>query len=165
MRERYGMPCVISILTIASTITSVFAQSPTPSASPAANAHVVRVQTGESCGMCGGSLFYHTTTTTVEPAFLVWQGMYSSNPKKLPNKKTRVAITRQDWTSLLRSIDVTALRALPQQGCRSCRDLPESWFVVEYSDGSKVAVSYGPTNIPKTVAAVKFPAVVIPMGP
>jgi hypothetical protein len=119
---------------------------------------------GYSCGMCGG-LFYHSTVTTVEPSFLLWQGMYSSNPKKLANRKTKVAITPRDWKNLLRSIDADALRALPQQGCLSCRDLPESWVVIEYSDGNKIAVNYGPTAIPKPVAAIKFPAVPIPMGP
>ncbi len=114
--------------------------------------------------MCGG-LFYHTTTTTVEPAFLLWEGKNSSNPKKLPNRKTKVAIAKKDWKNLLGSIDASAFQALPQLGCRSCRDLPESWVVIEYSDGSKIAVSYGPTSIPKPVAALKFPAVLIPMGP
>jgi hypothetical protein len=149
---------------IASGNTSALAQSPSAPASPAPNAHVVRVQMGYSCGMCGG-LFYHSTVTTVEPSFLLWQGMYSSNPKKLPNRKTKVAITPRDWKNLLRSIDADALRALPQKGCRSCRDLPESWVVIEYSDGNKIAVNYGPTAIPKPVAAIKFPAVLIPMGP
>jgi hypothetical protein len=115
--------------------------------------------------MCGGAMFYHSTVTTVDPSFLTWQGMYSSNPKRLPNRTTKVAITRQDWKNLVRSIDANALRAVPQRGCGSCIDLPESWFAVEYSDGSKIAVTYGPTDIPKPVAAVKFPAVVIPMGP
>jgi hypothetical protein len=151
----------IASLMMVVTIPAAFAQTTT---TPAANPHVVRVQTGYSCGMCGG-FFYHTTKTTVEPSFLVWEGMNSSNPKKLPNKKTRVAITREDWKNLLRSIDASALRALPQQGCGSCRDLPESWLVVEYSDGSKLAVNYGPSEIPKPVAAIKFPAVSIPIGP
>ena len=164
VRMRYGTPFFIATLIMLGMITSALAQTPAPPASPAATTHVVRVQTGDSCGMCGG-LFYHTTTTTVEPSFLVWEGTNSSNPKKLPNRKTRVAITKEDWKNLLRSIDVSALRALPQQGCRSCRDLPESWLVVEYSDGSKLAVSYGPSAIPKPVAAIKFPAVLIPMGP
>ena len=166
---RHGAPFFITSpisasLIMLGMITSVLAQTPTPPASPAASVHVIRVQTGDSCGMCGG-LFYHTTITTVEPSFLVWEGKYSSNPKKLPNKKTKVAITTQDWKNLLRSIDVIALRALPARGCGSCIDRPESWFAVEYSDGSKIAVTYGPTDIPKPVAAIKFPAVVIPMGP
>jgi hypothetical protein len=148
---------------VAGMTTTVFAQSPPPPPSPAATAHVVRVRMGYSCGMCGG-LFYHSSSTTVEPSFLLWQGMYSSNPKKLPNRKTKVAITKQDWKNLLHSIDANALQALPQQGCRSCRDLPESWVVVEYSDGSKIAVNYGPSEIPKPVAAIRFPAVSIPMG-
>jgi hypothetical protein len=164
MCGRHQTPFFTTSLIIASlmmmvTIPSAFAQTP---ATPAAPPHVVRVQTGYSCGMCGG-LFYHTTTTTIEPSFLVWEGTNSSNPKTLPNKKTRVAITREDWKNLLRSIDVSALRALPQQGCRSCRDLPESWLVIEYSDGSRIAVNYGPSEIPKPVAAIKFPAVLIPM--
>jgi hypothetical protein len=161
---RPGTPFFIAALIIAGMITSAFAQTPSPPATPGAKVRVIRVRTGYSCGMCGG-LFYHTTTTTVEPSFLLWQGMYSPNPKKLSNKKAKVAITRQDWKNLLRSIDVIALRALPPRGCGSCIDLPESWFAVEYSDGSKIAVTYGPTDIPKPVAAIKFPAVVIPMGP
>jgi len=110
-------------------------------------------------------MFYHSTVTTVEPSFLVWEGKYSSNPKELPDKKTKVAITRQDWKNLVRSIDVSALRALPQRSCRSCIDLPESWVAIEYSDGSKIGVNYGPSDIPKPVAAIKFPAVSIPIWP
>jgi hypothetical protein len=110
-------------------------------------------------------MFYHSTVTTVQPSFLVWEGNDSSNPKNLPNKKTKVAITKQDWKNLVRSIDVSALRAVPASGCRSCIDLPESWLVVEYSDGSKIGVNYGPSEIPRPVAAIKFPAVSIPMGP
>jgi hypothetical protein len=112
MSERHRMPTFIATLIIVGMIKNGFAQTPVPSPGPAANAHVIRVQTGYSCGMCGG-LFYHTTVTTVEPSFLVWEVKNSSNPKKLPNKKARVAITRQDWKNLLRSIDVSALRALP----------------------------------------------------
>jgi len=159
MRARYWMTFFIAIITA-----TAFAQSTSPPASPAAKVHVVRVRMGYSCGMCGG-LAYHSSSTTVEPTFLLWEGRYSSNPKKLPNRTTKVAITKQDWKNLLGSIDASALQALPQQGCRSCIDLPESWVVIEYSDGSKVAVNYGPTSIPKPVAAMKFPAVQIPMGP
>lgn len=165
MQARQRRPFFIATLITVGMITRAFAQPPAAPTSPAANAHVIRVQMGYSCGMCGGSTFYHSTVTTVEPSFLLWQGMYSSNPKRLPNKKTRVPITRQDWKNLLRSIDASALRALPQRGCLSCRDLPESWVVIEYSDGSKISVNYGPSGIPKPVAALKFPAVVIPMGP
>ena len=164
MRAWHRTPFFAATLIIAGLITSAFAQTPAPPASPAANAHVIRVQTGYSCGMCGG-MFYHSTVTTVEPSFLIWQGMYSSNPKKLPNKKTKVAITRQDWKNLVRSIDASALRALPQRSCRSCVDLPESWVAIEYSDGSKIGVNYGPTDIPKPVAAIKLPAVSIPIWP
>lgn len=163
MRARRRSPFFIATLIIVGMITSAFAQTPASPASPAANAHVVRVRMGYSCGMCGG-LSYHSSSTTVEPSFLIWQGMYSSNPRKLPNQKTRVAITRRDWKNMLRSIDANALRALPQRGCRSCIDLPESWLVVEYSDGSKIGVIYGPTDIPKPVSAIKFPAVLIPIG-
>jgi hypothetical protein len=163
MRARRRTPFFIATLIIVGMITSAFAQTPTSPVSPTANAHVIRVRMGYSCGMCGG-LSYHSSSTTVEPSFLIWRGMYSSNPKKLPNQKTRVAITRQDWKNMLRSIDASALRALPQRGCRSCIDLPESWLVVEYSDGSKIAVNYGPTDIPKPVSAIEFPAVQIPIG-
>jgi len=164
MRAWHWTPFFIVTLIIVGLITSAFAQTLAPPASPSANAHVVRVQTGYSCGMCGG-MFYHSTVTTVEPSFLTWQGMYASNPKKLPNKKTKMAITRQDWKNLVRSIDASALRALPQRSCRSCIDLPESWVAIEYSDGSKLTVNYGPSDIPKPVAAIKFPAVSIPIWP
>ncbi len=163
-RKSFFASLIGATLVTAGMVTSALAQTPVPPAGPAATAHVVRVRTGDSCGMCGGGLFYHTTTTTVEPSVLVWEGANSSNPKKLPNKKTRIAITKQDWKNLLRSIDARALLAVPQAGgCRSCRDLPESWVVIEYSDGSKIGVNYGPTDIPKAVAAIKYPAVQIPI--
>ncbi len=120
VRALYGMPFFIATLIIASLImvgmiTSAFAQNPAPPAAPASNPHVIRVQTGYSCGMCGG-LGYRSILTTVEPTFLLSEEQYSSNPKELPNRKTKVRITKQDWKNLLRSIDASALRALPKAG-------------------------------------------------
>jgi len=136
---------------------SVFSQSAAATPRQSGEARVVRVRMGHTCGWCGG-LTYRTDLTTVERAFVLREMKDSTDKMKLPNRRQKRAITRQEWETLLRSIDAKALKAVPQEpGCRTCVDQAESWVVVEYSDGSKISVNYAPTSEPAPVRALKFP--------
>jgi hypothetical protein len=153
--------CIFTLAVIGNS----FSQAP---AAPHASVepHVVRVQMGYSCGWCGGKFFYHSTLLTVQRGFAVQELRYSSNPKRLPNKTEKRAITRREWETLLRSIDAKALTAAAQDKTRrSCIDQPESWAVVEYSDGSKIAVHYSPTGEPAPVRALKIPFIPMTLHP
>lgn len=137
---------------------NVFPQGPMTNAPHSSGeARVVRVQSGYSCGWCAG-FGYHTQLTTVEPSFMVWEGKETMDKKKLPNQRVRRAISKREWQALLRSIDTNALKAVPQEpGCRPCIDQPESWVVIEYSDGSKISLNYPPMSEPGPVKELKFP--------
>ncbi len=93
--------------------------------------------------------------TAVEPLFVFTESKDAPDKKKLPDRKTKRAITKQDWESLQRAIDAKALKALPQPtGSLPCIDLPVSGVTVEYSDGSKISVSYDDMNPPAPIAAL-----------
>jgi len=143
----------------------VFAQSAASTAHPSGEARVVRVQIGYICGWCGG-LAYRTDLTTVGRRFVRRGLLDSTNTKKLPNRREQRAITRREWETLVRSIDANALKAVPQEkGCRPCVDQPESWAVIEYSDGSKISVNYAPMSEPAPVKAMKIPGIAITFFP
>jgi len=144
------------------TVGNVLSQGPIANAPQSSGGgRVVRVQQGYSCGWCAG-FGYHTQITTIEPSFIVWEGKETMDKKNLPNRRVKRPISKREWQTLLRSIDADALKAVPQQsGCRSCVDQAESWLMVQYSDGSKISVSYGPMSEPAPVKALKFPALQI----
>lgn len=136
---------------------SAFAQRADTASGLSAEARVVRLEMGHVCGLCGGP-GYRTSLTTVERSFVLREMMDSGDLKKYPNRKERHAITKREWEALLQSIDINALKAVPQDGsCRPCIDLPDSWVVVEYSDGSKIPVHYDPTSEPAAVKGLKLP--------
>ena len=136
---------------------SAFAQRADTASGLSAEARVVRLEMGHVCGLCGGP-GYRTSLTTVERSFVLREMMDSGDLKKYPNRKERHAITKREWEALLQSIDINALKAVPQDGsCRPCIDLRESWIVVEYSDNSKISIKYAPTDEPAPVKALKFP--------
>lgn len=112
--------------------------------------------------MCGG-FGYCTALTTVEPSFIVLELKDSGNKKKLSDRKTRRAITKQDWESLQRAIDAKSLIALPQRVCRANIDLPCSWVEVDFSDRTKVGVNYDEMKPPAPVAALlgKIPTILV----
>lgn len=120
---------------------------------------VVRVQMGYVCGWCGGP-GYRSDLTTVERSFILREMAHAENPKKFPRRKQRRAISKKEWETLVRSIDVKALNAVPQDGiCRPCIDQPDSWVEIDYSDGSRLSVHYDwyPGKAPPPVKALKFP--------
>jgi len=144
---------------------NIFAQSAAPAPHSSDEAQVVRVQMGYICGWCGG-LAYRTDLITVERGFVGRELMDSTDEKKLPNRREKRGITKREWATLLRSIDVKALRALPQdRACRPCIDLPDSWVAVEYSDGSQISVHYWPGSEPVPVKALKIPGIAIAFLP
>jgi hypothetical protein len=123
------------------------------------------VQIGYICGWCGG-LAYRSDLLTVERAFVRRELLDSTNRNKLPNRRERRAITRREWEALLRSIDAKALGALPQdRSCRPCVDMPDSWTVVEYSDGSQISIHYWPGKEPAPVKALKIPDLTVTLLP
>jgi hypothetical protein len=135
------------------TIGSVFAQDAAPPTSHAADARVVRVRIVHTGGLCGG-FGYCTHLTTVEPSFIVLELKGAPNKQKLLDRKTKRAIRKQDWENLQRAIDRKSLTALPQTICRAAIDLPCSWVEVEFSDRTKIGVSYDGMNPPAPVAAL-----------
>lgn len=139
--------------------TNLFGPAPAGAHDGSGEARVVRVQMGHVCGWCGGP-GYRTDLTTVERSFILREMADAGNPKKFPKRKQRRAISKREWESLVRSIDVRALKAVPQDGtCRPCIDQPDSWVEIEYSDGSKLSVHYDwfPGKAPPPVKALKFP--------
>jgi hypothetical protein len=98
------------------------------------------------------------TLTTVEPSFIVLELKDAAHKKKLPDRKTKSAITKQDWENLQRAIDRKSLTAVPQTVCRAAIDLPCSWVEVEFSDRTKIGVSYDRRNPPAPVAAGEDPS-------
>ena len=142
-----------------------FAQNAARTPSRAAEPHVVRLEKGYVCGWCGGA-GYRTTITTVRPHYVVEELADAEDPKENPNRKEKQPITKQQWETLVRSIDAKALRAVPQDGiCRPCIDQPDAWVVVEYSDGSKIPVNYPPGSEPAAVKALKIPGIPIAFYP
>lgn len=105
--------------------------------------------------------------TTIDQSSMVWERKDFPNPKTFPNRKQKRAITKEEWESLVQSIDAKALQAVPQEnGCRGCIDLPDAWLVVEYSDGSKISVHYDPAaRRPVPVEKLKFPRIQIILYP
>ena len=154
----------LSILLL--TVAIVFAQDAAPPTGPTGDARVVRVRIVHTGGMCGG-FGYCTTLTTVEPSFIVLELKGSGDKKKLPDRKTRRAITKQDWENLQRAIDAKSLIALPQMVCRAAIDLPCSSVVVEFSDRTKVGVSYNEMNPPAPVAGLlrNIPTIQVKLNP
>jgi hypothetical protein len=146
-----------SLFVLGLTIGNVFAQDAVPPTGRAGDTRVVRVRIGHTGGMCG-DFGYCTHLTTVEPSFIVLELKDAGNKKKLPDRKTKSAITKQDWENLQRAIDRKSLTAVPQTVCRAAIDLPCSWVEVEFSDRTKIGVSYDRRNPPAPVAAGEDPS-------
>ena len=138
---------------------NIFAQAPVPVRDVSGEVRVVRVRMGDLCGWCTGP-GYRAHLTTVEPSFILTQMSDAEDPKKQPKRTEKRALSKREWDSLVRSVDVKALRALPQDNrCRPCADEPDSWIEIDFSDGSKLTVHYDwyPGKAPAPVKALKFP--------
>lgn len=152
MRSRKNIWATVFVVVV--TTGNVFAQEASPPTRPAVDARVVRVRIENVGGMCGG-FGYCSSSTTVDPTFMVSELKNSTDKKRLPDTKTKRPITKKEWEELRCSIDAKALKALPQpKTCRPCIDLPDTAVSVEYSDGTRIGVSYDPTNPPPPVAAL-----------
>ena len=149
------MRCVLSwSLVVAASMIGTASGQDGPPTGAAAGGLVVRVRIGHSAGMCGG-FGYCTELTTVEQMFIVSEAKNARDKKKFPDRKTKRPITTQQWEDLEHSVDATALKAVVQSvGCRSCIDLPDSWVVVEFADGTRISVSYDPVHPPVPVAVL-----------
>ena len=143
-----------SLLVFGLTVGRVFAQDAARPVAPALDVRVVRVRVVHTVGMCGG--YGHCNAiTTISPSFISRESKDSGDKQKFPNRRTKRAITRQDWESLLRAIDKESLKAIPQTtGCRSCIDLPDTWLEVNLSDGTHISVSFDPESPPPPVATL-----------
>jgi len=144
----FGVPLVITYLMLA----TLFAKDANPLDCPAFQARVVRVHIVYTIGMCGGG--YCTSLATIEPSIITREEKGSSDPKRFPNKKTKYAITRKDWQNVQQVVDAKSLAAVPQEPCHAVIDLPCSSVEVEFSDGTKIRISYNVTNAPPPVAAL-----------
>jgi hypothetical protein len=93
--------------------------------------------------------------------------MDAPDKKHFPDRKTKRAVSKQDWKNLQSAIDRKSLTALPQTVCRAAIDLPCSWVEVEFSDRTKIAVSYDRMNPPAPVAALlgKIPTIQVRLKP
>jgi hypothetical protein len=84
---------------------AIWAQESLPK--PAANAGIVRVRIGNSCGWCTEG--YNEIETTVEPGRIVIANRSDSDKKKYPDLTQEYQITRPDWRDLQRLIDTKVL--------------------------------------------------------
>ncbi len=107
-----------------------------------ANAQVVRVRVGDSCGWCTEG--YNEVETTVEPQRIVIANRSYSDKKKYPDQITEYKITKRDWEDLQRLIDTKVLPAFanPPTGCPGCADEPITWIELQVSDGEKKSIAY-----------------------
>jgi hypothetical protein len=90
-----------SLLAFGLTVGRVFAQDAVRPAPSASDVRVVRVRVVHTVGMCGG--YGHCTAmTTISPSFIIRESKDSGDKQKFPDRRTKRAITKQDWESLLR---------------------------------------------------------------
>jgi hypothetical protein len=119
----------------------------------APDAQLVRVRIGYSGGLCGG-FGYCTNLTTVEPFSVISESKDAADKKKLPDRKSKTAITKLEWENLQQAVDTKALLSAPQAVCNAIIDLPCSWIELEFSDKTKISIDYAPSNAPAPVEAL-----------
>lgn len=138
MRTSRNIAFVLSFAAI-----SAFAQQPAHS-----EARVVRVQTGSSYGLSGGGGDMTVDSKSIH-SVIFW--VHQSRP--LQDVLSR--ISHQDWQRLLASIDLKAITALPSPSqCLACVDLPETYALLEFSDGTHKRVDYNRSNPPAALKPV-----------
>jgi hypothetical protein len=123
-------------------------QAPQPDPAP----HLVRLRTGSYAGMCIG---WCESETIIESGSMRQISRAFSDKKKYPEMKTKYAIPNREWDDLQHSIDANVLAAFTGRiGCPGCADELVEWVEVEFSDGTKKAVSYNAGNSPAPIAAL-----------
>lgn len=76
-----------------------------------------------------------------------------SEKKKYPEMKMKSAITKREWDDLQQFLDARVLAAFVGRiGCPGCADEMVEWVEVEFSDGTKKAVSYNEGSAPAPIA-------------
>ena len=107
---------------------------------PSAEAHIVRIEYGWSCGICAGYA-YRETVVEAGIARSVSKTNYSLNgirDRANPDLKKKWKITAEEWDRAKAAIDTESLFAFPDRiGCPGCVDEPVDWIAVDYSDGTK----------------------------
>ena len=69
--------------------------------------------------------------------------------------KSEWRISKEDWDDLLRFLDAKVLAAFTGRiGCPGCADQPLQSAEVEYTDGTKLTVSFNPGEAPPEIAAL-----------
>ncbi len=125
-----------------------FAQQP----SPVPDAKITRVRIGYTTTRCQG---YCESSTTVEPGLMRSVSRSLSDKKHYPEMKSEAAIAQEDWDNLLHFLDAKVLAAFTGRiGCPGCADEPVQWAEVEYSDGTKLTVSFNRGSAPPEIAAL-----------
>jgi hypothetical protein len=140
---------------IALTLGGANGQQTTPTTSPTSKASLTRVRTGRTCGWCSG-FGYRTQETTIESGWITSVSRDAGDRKSFPNIKQKQRITKADWEELERIVDAQMLASSGQQSasCLSCRDLPEAWIGLEFSDGTKKGITYSPGTPPPGAGAL-----------
>jgi len=112
----------------------------------------VRLRMGSYAGMCIG---WCDSETIIELGSIRRISRSFSDKKKYPDMKSKYPIARKDWDDLQRFIDASVLAALTGRiGCPGCADEMVEWVEVEFSDGTKKAVSYNEGNAPQPIATL-----------
>ena len=125
-------------------VTGAFAQQTIHSA----EAHIIRIESGSSYGLSGSG-----GNLTVEPSSIHSVSFWVHTSRPIQNVRSR--ISQKDWQHLLASVDVTGIKALPSPTqCLACVDLPETYIVLEFSDGTKKRVDYNRSNPPAALKSV-----------
>jgi hypothetical protein len=119
---------------------------------PALDAKIVRVRIGYSASVCQG---YCNSETSVEQGLLRTVSKSLSDRKHYPEMKSEWRISSADWDDLLHFLDAKVLAAFTgPRGCPGCADQPVQWAEVDFSDGTKKAVSCNRGEAPPEIAAL-----------
>ncbi len=149
-----GVPRGLLRLLAAALVTcgAALAQQQAPQPTPDPDAKITRVRIGYTAARCEG---YCESSTTVESGVLRSVSRSLSDKKHYPEMKSEAAITKEDWDDLLHFLDDKVLAAFTGRiGCPGCADQPVQWAEVEYSDGTKLTVSFNRGSAPPEIAAL-----------
>jgi hypothetical protein len=135
MRRKLWFSCLV-----ASLMAGILSAQQVPQPDPSPDSHLVRVRIGSYAGMCIG---WCDQETIIEPGSMRSVSRAFSEKKKYPEIKMNSSITKKDWDDLKNFLDARVLAAFTGRiGCPGCVDERVEWVEVEFSDGTKKAVSY-----------------------
>ena len=153
MQTTYAPHRLSTLLLPALLLSSVaLAQQSAPQPHPAPDAHILRVRIRFSSGRCQG---YCDSSTTVEQGWKRTISRSLSDRKHYPDMKSEWRISKEDWDDLLRFLDAKVLALFNGPiGCPGCADQPVQSAEVEYTDGTKLTVSFNQGEAPPEIAAL-----------